>query len=166
MQSGRIWIRFDFSDHKKSYAEAERQGVVAADGGAVFTGGTEEPAPGGRERGFFGDCRRDSASWSSGPERCDRILDLGDRLSAVRREFGERLIPEAWDRDVLSLRGEALSLGQAWYRFLSRRWRSVRAEIAALGVAAPKDAHEMVAWCDAILAESRLRAELDSLQAE
>ena len=112
------------------------------------------------------DCRRDSASWSSGPERCDRILDLGDRLSAVRREFGERLIPEAWGRDVLSLRGEALSLGQAWYRFLSRRWRSARAEIVALGVAAPKDAHEMVAWCDAILAESRLRAELDSLRAE
>ena len=112
------------------------------------------------------DCRRDSAAWSSGPERCDCILDLGDKLSAVRREFGERLIPEAWGRDVLSLRGEALSLGRAWYRFLSGRWRRVRAEIAALGVAPPKDVHEMVAWCDAILAESRLRAELDSLRAE
>ena len=112
------------------------------------------------------DCRRDSAAWSSGPERCDRILDLGDKLSAVRREFDERLMPEAWGRDVLSLRGEALSLGRAWYRFLSGRWRRVRAEIAALGVVPPKDVHEMVAWCDAILAESRLRAELDSLRAD
>ncbi len=112
------------------------------------------------------DCRRDSTAWSSGPERCDCILDLGDKLSAVRREFGERLIPEAWGRDVLSLRGEALSLGRAWYRFLSGRWRRARAEIAALGAAPPRDVDEMVAWCDAILAEARLRAELDSLRAE
>ena len=59
-------------------------------------------------------CRYANAAWGSRRDRCDHILDLGDKLLSLRKQFGERLLPEAWGRDVLALRGEALSLGHAW----------------------------------------------------
>jgi very-short-patch-repair endonuclease len=111
-------------------------------------------------------CRSSTSVWLAAKHRCDRVLGLGDELIALRKASGQSLLPEAWGRDVLALRGEALSLGRTWYRFFSPRWRTVRAQIAALGAKPPADRDEMVAWCDAILAESRLRAELDGSRSE
>ena len=38
-------------------------------------------------------CRRAEAAWTSRRERCDRILEVGDKLLALRKELGERLPP-------------------------------------------------------------------------
>ncbi|NBB85946.1 MAG: DUF4011 domain-containing protein, partial [Bacteroidetes bacterium] len=99
----------------------------------------------------------DAPAWLERRDAVQEMLDTGQQYHALKERFGEVLIPEAWDEDVMPLRKALAAYGTRWYRWLISDWRRATNELKGLcQTALPGSADERLALVDAVLEAQRL----------
>jgi very-short-patch-repair endonuclease len=99
----------------------------------------------------------EKSDWFSRRAEIEELLQSGQRLSDLHKEYENIFLPEAWDIDALELRQAFIEHGSKWYKFLIGSWRSANARLkAVLKGAPPKDTAEKIKYADAILEAKRL----------
>jgi len=148
---GALRDRLGFGD-KSNWSEAQRLASMAS---------MAEEAPDLRGA----DLR--SRNWEEEILALDGLLKTGDEYSALKAEYDETLLPEAWGRDVLVPRSALMEHGEKWYKFIIGDYRRARTEIRALCQAgkAPDDPTELLKLTDVIMSEARLKKEIEEKQA-
>lgn len=104
----------------------------------------------------------DASIWSEEPERIVNLAETGARYAEIHDTYDERLIPEAWEQDVLETRQRLAKHGEKWYRWVLSDWRSARDEVTALCQTDPPSTNdERLELVDAILEVQRHGREID-----
>jgi very-short-patch-repair endonuclease len=107
-------------------------------------------------------CLLPNLGWNQENIVLSEFLERGSKLTLLRTQFDDLLLPEAWGQDVLPLRGEILATGRSWYRFLLPRWRKAKRELQSLCRSAPPvEFDDMVRLIDGVMEENRSRIYLD-----
>ncbi|MEH6305430.1 DUF3320 domain-containing protein [Olivibacter sp. CPCC 100613] len=102
-----------------------------------------------------------SQKWITKQEDIHEFIEAGERLSTIYKQYEQRLLPEAWEHDVLALRQSLMAHGTKWYRFLISDYRKSTKQLAALCHAAlPDDLAMKLDYVNAILEVKRLRKNL------
>ena len=108
----------------------------------------------------------DAPAWLERRDAVQGLLDTGQQYHALDERFGDVLIPEAWDEDVMPLRKALAAYGTRWYRWLIGDWRRATNELKGLcQTALPKGADKRLALVDAVLEAQRLAADLSDRDA-
>lgn len=71
-------------------------------------------------------------AWSSEIDQVNTVLEQGRRYRSLHDELDPQLLPEAWARDVLALRGALVQFGERWWRILAPEYRRAIRELRAL----------------------------------
>jgi very-short-patch-repair endonuclease len=96
--------------------------------------------------------------WLKSADTVESTLAAGKEAAETRERFGSRLLPEAWDRDILRMRKEIEKAGRKWWRHLSPGYRRARSELESLCRGTlPKDGEAQFELADAILRSQRAR---------
>jgi very-short-patch-repair endonuclease len=96
------------------------------------------------------------------PEPLGAAAEALRGLEEVRRDYGARLTPQAWNADVDEARRDLVVEGASWWRrLISGRYRAARRAVQALSnPPVPVKPRDLVAAADAILRSRRLKSEL------
>ena len=99
-----------------------------------------------------------SRAWEDEEVALVELAETGGKYCALHSENDERLIPEAWGRDVVMPRAALMEHGEKWYKFLIGDFRKAKSEIRALcrGGQAPSESTELIRICETIMDEKRL----------
>jgi very-short-patch-repair endonuclease len=90
-------------------------------------------------------------------EPLGELIENGLRYRRLRREFDPKLVPEAWERDVLALRTALMQFGHRWWRFLAPRYRRAIRDLRTLSrMPLPKALEERLPLVDTIRESQRL----------
>lgn len=93
----------------------------------------------------------DLSCWSD-IDSLQKLIVSGKTIQAVRTEHGAMLLDQAWDQDVLALRGVWATTGERWWRLASGDFRQARRTLQSLLKGdLPEDAQTCVRILDAIL---------------
>jgi len=96
--------------------------------------------------------------WEPGRGEPDELLAAGSSLADLHRRWDDRLVPEAWDREVSGLRRDLNAHGRRWWRLAVGSYRRARAELAGLCRGEPPGSiAEQLELVDAIGAARRSR---------
>ena len=107
-----------------------------------------------------------SEAWRVHADALRDLVDAGTRHAALRAEYDDVLIPEAWTQDVFEIRQALAKHGETWYRWLLSEWRTAKNDLAALcKTQLPGGAQARVDLVDAILEVQRLDERLDEAAA-
>lgn len=107
---------------------------------------------------------RDPA-WINNAADIEELIQTGERLTKIRREYADYLIAEAWDQDVLEIRQDLIAHGNKWYKFLIGDYkRSVKKLAGLLNQPMPGDLQTKLKYVDAILEGRRLAGSLQELE--
>ena len=108
----------------------------------------------------------DAPAWLERRDAVQGLLDTGQQYHALNERFGEVLIPEAWDEDLMPLRKALAAYGTRWYRWLIGDWRRATNELKGLcQTNLPGSADKRLALVDAVLEAQRLAADLSDRDA-
>lgn len=108
----------------------------------------------------------EDAGWLTQKTLITELLQKGARLSQLDTTYGSRLLPEAFDADMLSIREALVTHGRKWYRFLISAFKTAVGKLAALSKEAlPKSYDERLQLVDAVMESQRLEKELASQDA-
>jgi very-short-patch-repair endonuclease len=103
-----------------------------------------------------------AAQWQSNPEAIRDLLEAGKQMTACRSQHEAELIDVAWDQNLLAVRQSLMAYGDKWWRILSGRYRSARAQLQGLARGAlPADNAVMLAWVDSVLTYQQAKAVYD-----
>lgn len=109
-------------------------------------------------------------AWLLNQADIEELLETGKRLTALREQYKDIFIPEAWQQDVMEIRQNLLAHGHKWYKFLIAAYNKSNNQLAALcKTSLPKDKGSKLEYVDVILESKRLEATLqehDTLAAE
>jgi len=104
-------------------------------------------------------------AWVNNAFDIDDLLKTGIRLKELHNEYSERLIPEAWEQNVLDIRQDLMAHGNKWYKFLIGDYKRSNKKLAALlNVSLPTDLESKLKYVDVILEWKRLSTSLQSLE--
>lgn len=104
-------------------------------------------------------------AWVNNAFDIDDLLKTGARLKELHNEYSERLIPEAWEQNVLDIRQDLMTHGNKWYKFLIGDYKRSNKKLAALlNVSLPADLESKLKYIDVILEWKRLSTSLQSLE--
>jgi len=107
-----------------------------------------------------------SDAWSVHADALREVVDAGERYKALRDEYDDLLIPEAWDQDVLEIRKGLATHGEKWYRWFLSEWRKAKNDLAGLCKAElPGGNEERVGLADGILEAQRLEEQIEESSA-
>jgi len=81
-------------------------------------------------------------AWSSEIDRVDTVLEHGRQYRSLHEDLDPQLLPEAWTRDVLALRGALVQFGERWWRILAPEYRRAIRELRALSASQLSKAFE------------------------
>lgn len=99
-----------------------------------------------------------SGRWIRDATALEALARDAERYADLHERSGPRLIPEAWDADVLATRQALAAYGEKWWRFASGAWRKATADLRGLCRSEPPRAAEgRLALVDGILESQRLR---------
>ena len=73
-----------------------------------------------------------SQAWLLHQQDIAEWLEAGSSAAAVREQYAEVLIPEAWEQHVLQIREDLLAHGGKWYKFLIGAYKRSNRQLAAL----------------------------------
>jgi very-short-patch-repair endonuclease len=114
-----------------------------------------------RQAPELGGVNLSSAEWISLEPQIRSAVAAGHRHRKLHRQFDAGLRSDAWTMDVSGIRQSIAELGGRWWRFLARRWRNARKELAAICAApAPTNQKARLALLDAIAEASGCAQEL------
>ncbi|WP_291911077.1 DUF3320 domain-containing protein [Chitinophaga sp. CB10] len=89
------------------------------------------------------------------------VLSAGEQAAALREQYKQILIPEAWEQDLLQVRQDLLAHGEKWYKFLIGSWRRSKQQLAALCLQGlPDDNATRLQYVDDVMAYRRFEAML------
>lgn len=96
--------------------------------------------------------------WLEKQEAIAAWLAAGHRFAAIKQQYQDLIIPEAWSQDVMPIRQELMVHGNKWYRFLIGSYKKAVKQLQGLSkTALPKNLETRLQWVDAILEVQRLR---------
>lgn len=103
--------------------------------------------------------------WQLRRDALRALLAAGKAMSQLHTAFVPRLIDQAWEKDLLSVRQALLSHGSKWWRFLSSEFRAAKGQLQALAkTELPKAVPEMLAMVDAVLTYQKHQKVFDQHQ--
>jgi very-short-patch-repair endonuclease/DNA polymerase III delta prime subunit len=103
--------------------------------------------------------------WQLRRDALRALLAAGQAMSQLHLAFAPRLIDQAWEKDLLSVRQALLNHGSKWWRFLSSEFRAAKGQLQALAkTELPKAVPEMLAMVDAVLAYQQQQKVFDQHQ--
>ncbi|AXY77384.1 DUF3320 domain-containing protein [Paraflavitalea soli] len=115
-------------------------------------------------------CAIKHEAWLLNQADIEELLQTGKRLAALREQYNDIFIPEAWQQDVMEIRQNLLAHGHKWYRFIIGAYNKSNKQLATCcKTSLPKDNNSKLQYVDAILESKRLEATLqehDALAAE
>lgn len=102
-----------------------------------------------------------SLDWVLRKQDINELIEAGIRLSEIYREYSDKLLPEAWQQNVLEIRQNLLAYGDKWYKFVIGSYnRSVKQLAAVAKGKLPQTAADKLRYADAILEARRLETVL------
>lgn len=105
-------------------------------------------------------------AWLNNKADIDEIIDTGNRLNEIHRQYDTVFIPEAWGRDLLEIRQNLMAHGHKWYKFLIGDYkRSVKMLASLLNAPMPDTLEEKLKLVNTVMEEKRLSAALESSDA-
>ena len=104
-----------------------------------------------------------STEWLTQTDDLEAGLSAEERLSELHSEHDSILIPEAWEQDVLEIRQMLAAYGSKWWRFLTRKYRRARSQLAGLCTRGelPKSQGARLRMLDTILESQREQPRLE-----
>ncbi|MFN0305380.1 MAG: DUF3320 domain-containing protein [Burkholderiales bacterium] len=104
-----------------------------------------------------------TGEWQSRRDELTELFSSGMAFAAVHKALDDRLIPEAWDQDLLTSRQVLATVGRKWWRFLSGRFRHERGRVLGLCRRDPnrKDTDALLVLVEGILEAARHRKIID-----
>ncbi len=97
--------------------------------------------------------------WVARQVRLKALLEAGARLADLMREWGEVVVPAAWDMDLAAARVAIAAHGRRLFRFFNGEWRRANSTLRGICLGAPPAAHERrLALLDALAEGRRHRA--------
>jgi very-short-patch-repair endonuclease len=94
-------------------------------------------------------------AWLLNQRDITELLETGKQFAALRREYNDILMPEAWEQNVVEMRRNFMAYGDKWYRFLIGAYGNSKKQLAAMSKAPiPSGAADKIKMVDAI-SESR-----------
>lgn len=104
-------------------------------------------------------------AWINNVTDIDEVLQIGERLAELHKNYDAIFIPEAWDQNVLELRQNLIAHGHKWYKFIIGDYkRSVKQLASVLNASMPSDLSTKLQYVDAILEGRRLASSLQTLE--
>jgi superfamily I DNA and/or RNA helicase/very-short-patch-repair endonuclease len=98
-------------------------------------------------------------AWVLQKNDVEEILSSGKRLTELREEYAEILLPEAWEQNVLEIRQNIKEHGAKWYRFFIGGYTKAKKQLASFCKSdLPKDVATKLQYIDAVLESKRLEA--------
>lgn len=73
-----------------------------------------------------------SDKWLSAADSLNQLLEAGKQVALIRSTHGDKLIPAAWEQDVLGARQSIVQFQGKWWGFLSGDFRRAKHQIRAL----------------------------------
>jgi very-short-patch-repair endonuclease len=105
-------------------------------------------------------------AWLLNQADVGELLETGKRLTALREEYKDIFIPEAWQQEVMEIRQNLLAHGHKWYKFIIGNYNKSNNQLAALcKTTLPKGKDQKLQYVDAILENKRLATLLDEHEA-
>lgn len=96
-------------------------------------------------------------AWQQHASRIQEAVKAGFQIYKYHNQFDDKLIPEAWTQDVLSLRKAYVVYGEKWWRIFSGDFRKAKRELVGLcQVDLPKDVSAQLDMIEAIMEVQRL----------
>lgn len=106
--------------------------------------------------------RPDAREWFTRGEEVLRLPEAVRRYKEVRAEYGDTLIPEAWEQDLLEVRESLAAYGDKWWRIASKNYREAARRVEGLCSGEPvKEPEDKLDLVDAVLEAQRLKAEIE-----
>lgn len=103
-----------------------------------------------------------TGEWQARRDDMRELIEAGKASQAVKTEYGDKLIAEAWDQDLLEVRQHFAEYGQKWWRAFSGKFRNARSRLRGLCTGdLPKDPERCIALIDAVMAMRRHREIID-----
>jgi very-short-patch-repair endonuclease/DNA polymerase III delta prime subunit len=105
-----------------------------------------------------------SGDWQLRRDDIRKLVSQGRVLSSLSNRFGEILLPQAWDAEVLEARRALRDSGSAWYRWFVPSFRKARNEIRSLfKCEAPKGVADLLSAAEAVLEWQHSKTEFDGI---
>lgn len=96
-------------------------------------------------------------SWLLNQADIEELLETGKRLSALRDQYKDIFIPEAWQQHVMEIRQDLLAHGHKWYKFAIGAYNKSNKQLASFcKVPLPKDNAAKLQYIEAIMENRRL----------
>ena len=103
----------------------------------------------------------DSSVWDTRPDALISLVAAGERLQALRSDYVDVLLSEAWNADLRETRRVLSSTGRKFWRFLSGEYRRHRDRLAeSFRNDSPRDVVRLLEVVDAVMESQRLDAEI------
>lgn len=103
-----------------------------------------------------------SELWLSRRQDLEKLANDGLAYKRLRAEFDPRLIPEAWEQNLLVTRGALVTYRDKWWRFLSGDYRRARRTVASLRRDPRDRTADELSIVDAIMTAARLRTDIEA----
>ncbi|ALT77929.1 DUF3320 domain-containing protein [Paucibacter sp. KCTC 42545] len=91
--------------------------------------------------------------WQLRRDALRALIDAGQAMTALRKQFDAALVDVAWEQDLLPVRQVLLSHGSKWWRFLSGTFKQAKGRLQSLARGElPKAATDMLKMVDGVMA--------------
>lgn len=98
-----------------------------------------------------------NTAWLTSHSQIIETIKAAERVKQLHTEYEGSFLPQAWQQDVLSIRGEMVTHGTKWHRFLIGSYNKAQKEFQTFYKnALPKNANEKIALLDVIIEAQRL----------
>ncbi|QEM11017.1 DUF3320 domain-containing protein [Mucilaginibacter rubeus] len=99
--------------------------------------------------------------WRTKAADIKELLDTGEELENLYRQYKDTFVAEAWSQDILEIRRNIVSYGDKWYKIFNGDYRKSKQQLASLlKITLPDDASEKLKLVDAISEARRLENQL------
>jgi superfamily I DNA and/or RNA helicase len=104
--------------------------------------------------------------WQTKVEDIKELLATGEELENLYRTYKDTFVAEAWSQDMLEIRRNIVTYGDAWHKSLHGGYRKSKQQLAGLlKIALPESASEKLKLVDAISEAKRMEALLQQYDA-
>mgnify|MGYP006425542191 CR=1 FL=1 len=100
--------------------------------------------------------------WIRDQESIDRLIQIGKRISELKKQYGSQLINEAWEEEVLDIRKTLVAKGDKWWKIFSRDYWKAKNDLAGImAEKLPKELEKQLDLVGAILEYQRLAPRIE-----
>lgn len=114
----------------------------------------------------IGGVQLNTGDWQARRDDLGKLVEAGGRIAAVQSQYGDVLIEEAWEQDLLEVRQHLAAYGDKWWRLFSGNFRRARSRLTGLCRGRlPKANADCLKLVDAVMEVRRNRKVFEQYQA-